>query len=588
MFSMKRPRTVDEMSLVGWRCSLVGAIGAFACVVAAAPAQVSSTRPLVTAMGAGGSSDMPLVAASGSTFVHYYLQWSTVAPDAEPGSWDPADPGDPHYSWDELDSRVRGAALRHLQVLLTVADAPAWAQRREWPTPKDYTPGCWIPRQRAFGQFAHALATRYSGSFHGLPRIRYFEVWNEPNISTFLAPQLVDGQPVAANAYRALLNTFAKIVHGVSRDNVVVAGGLAPFRDSTESVTRQDEDWGPISFMRALLCVSGSGRPTCTSRADFDVWAVHPYTSGGPTHRATRPNDVSLGDLSKINAVLADARRSGHLTTKTPPLWATEFSWDSSPPDPHGVPSALLSRWVAEALFRMWSDGVSLVTWFKARDDPMDAGMFQSGLYYVDGAPKPALQAYRFPFVALPQEGNVLIWGRTPPGTSGRVQIQWAARGGTWKPISVLTPNRFGIFQATLHAPKRGHLRARLVRSGRASPPFGLTAVRDRPVPVFGTIPTIEPNFRDPTPAAGARVAPRGRGRRQACGAVLAHPVGAARERRDPLGPDGRAHRDDPLQGWARAGAGVAAARRRRLRSGGVRGRADADAVHPRGRRRPL
>jgi hypothetical protein len=254
--------------------------------------------------------------------------------------------------------------------------------------------------------------------------------------------------------------------------------------------------------MRALLCVSGSGRPTCTSRADFDIWAIHPYTSGGPTHRATRPNDVSLGDLSKIVAVLADARRAGHLTTKTPQLWATEFSWDSSPPDPHGVPSALLSRWVSEALFRMWSDGVSLVTWFKVRDDPMDAGMFQSGLYYVDGVPKPALHAYRFPFVALPEGGSVLVWGRTPPGASGPVQIQWAgaatapqARGGRWKQISVLIPNRFGIFQTTLHAPNRGRMRARLVHSGRTSLPFGLTTVRDRFVPVFGTIPTIEPDF---------------------------------------------------------------------------------------------
>ena len=49
----------------------------------------------------------------------------------------------------------------------------------------------------------------------------------------------------------------------------------------------------------------------------------------------------------------------------------TEFSWDSNPPDPKGVPAVLEGRWVAEALYRMWSAGVSLVTWFTLRDQPV-------------------------------------------------------------------------------------------------------------------------------------------------------------------------------------------------------------------------
>jgi hypothetical protein len=452
-------------------------------------------------MGVGADSELPLVRATGSTFVHLYLNWPSIAPAQKPGSWDPSDPADPHYNWRAFDALVRDAASRRLQILATVTDAPLWAQRREWSPPKDYTPGCWIPDAVSFGRFAHALAARYSGSFRGLPRIRYFEVWNEPNISTFLAPQLVGGKPIAADAYRVMVNTFARAVHKVRDDNVVVAGGLAPFRDSTESVTRQDSDWGPLSFMRALLCISNSGNPTCKTRVDFDVWAMHPYTSGGPTHHATLENDVSIGDLSKVHAVLAKAARAGHLATKTPQFWVTEFSWDSNPPDPHAIPSSLLSRWIAEALYRMWSSGVSLLTWFKVHDDPMNADQFQSGLYYVDGKPKPALRAYRFPFVALRERGHVVVWGRTPPRESNRVLIQWNSGGttrhlssGAWKNVTELTPDRSGIFRGTLGAPTHGLMRARIVRSGDTSLPFGLTPVPDRFFPVFGTIPTIEMN----------------------------------------------------------------------------------------------
>ena len=62
-------------------------------------------------------------------------------------------------------------------------------------------------------------------------------------------------------------------------------------------------------------------------------------------------------------------------------FWVTEFAWDSNPPDPGGVPLALEGRWVADALHRVWAAGVSLVTWFSLRDQPLRTSAYQSGLY---------------------------------------------------------------------------------------------------------------------------------------------------------------------------------------------------------------
>ena len=142
----------------------------------------------------------------------------------------------------------------------------------------------------------------------------------------------------------------------------------------------------PLKFMRQLLCLSAGKSPkaVCRKRVRFDVWAHHPYTSGGPMHHANGKDDVSLPDLWKMKVLLDAAVRTGNLASRGPVrFWVTEFAWDTSPPDPKGVPEQLHARWVAEALYRMWSQGVSLVTWFQVRDQPFTSSTpFQSGLYF--------------------------------------------------------------------------------------------------------------------------------------------------------------------------------------------------------------
>src|SRR4029077_16662423 len=81
----------------------------------------------------------------------------------------------------------RAASARHMQVLITVFGAPTWAEGKNRPSSAPL--GTWKPDPHALGQFAQALAKRYSGSFQGLPRVSLFEVWNEPNLSVNLTPQ---------------------------------------------------------------------------------------------------------------------------------------------------------------------------------------------------------------------------------------------------------------------------------------------------------------------------------------------------------------------------------------------------------------
>ena len=113
-----------------------------------------------------------------------------------------------------------------------------------------------------------------------------------------------------------------------------------------------------------------------------------------------------------MHALLLAAKRQGTVVSNgQPAFWVTEFSWDTKPPDPKGVPQRLHARWVSEALFRMWSAGVSAVIWFRLQDDPLRVSPYQSGFFTTNGQAKYSLEAFRFPFVAFEREGRRLGLG---------------------------------------------------------------------------------------------------------------------------------------------------------------------------------
>src|SRR4029079_11695110 len=125
--------------------------------------------------------------------------------------------------------RCARAGARHMQVLITVFGAPTWAEGKNRPSSAPL--GTWKPDPHALGQFAQALAKRYSGSFHGLPRVSLFEVWNEPNLSVNLTPQWVGKKPTSPDLYRRLLNAFCLAVQQVAPGDTVIGGPTAPFGD---------------------------------------------------------------------------------------------------------------------------------------------------------------------------------------------------------------------------------------------------------------------------------------------------------------------------------------------------------------------
>jgi hypothetical protein len=433
------------------------------------------------------------VRATGATFAQTPLRWARVAPQQPPAAWDPSNPADPNYDWEEIDLWVIGAVQAGLEPVLQVRGAPLWAQRCVGPGETDAPCN---PDPAALAAFTTAAVRRYSGQYPGLPRVRYWQGLNEPNLSLFFNPQFEGNRPVSPSLYRTLINSFYAAVKAVDPSDLVIAAGLGPIAVPKYTI-------GPMRFARLLLCMRGHNHPrptkgNCGGGVHFDIFDIHPYTTGGPTHEGG-VNDVELGDLAKLKTLLAAADRAGRIkgAFKHTPLWILELSWDSKPPDPGGLPMKIETRWTAEALYRSWKAGVDHFFWYSLRDSPPEPRLpfsqtDQSGLYFrgptvAQDQPKEFLYAFRFPFVAYPRQKGLYFWGRTPNGRRGRVAIQ-LLRGRHWRRTLVTRANKAGIFQGVVRqlygANRRGAARA--VSHGQAAPPFSMRPVPDFRQPPFG------------------------------------------------------------------------------------------------------
>jgi len=410
----------------------------------------------------------------GSGWARIGAYWGTIAP-LRPPDRSAADPGYAGYQWTYLDHAVRDATTAHQRVLITLTWPPDWA----------LGPGAvhalfdhaWDPDPTAFGQFARAVAARYSGRYpdpstpgRRLPRVDYFQAWNEPNLPNLLEPQWTrrgrTWKPASPSIYRRLLNAAYSNIKAVQPQAVVLAAGLAPYGDRAGGLRMH-----PVQFLSELVCLHSPSltREPCLEPAHFDGVDAHPYALT-PTISAFNALDVSVPDFGRLTRVLGMAARRGTMLPRgRKSLWATEIDWDSQPPDAGALPLAKHAQYLELALYKLWRQGVANVFWYEVRDPGFFArSLTGSGLFFTNGAPKPATIAFRFPFVAVragPE--TVTLWGRSP--RPGRVTIERRS-GRLWVTLITLPTTQGGVFSAHLHLRRRAPLRA--VGADAASLPY--------------------------------------------------------------------------------------------------------------------
>jgi hypothetical protein len=469
-------------------------LGCLLAVVLAAPAaayspfQMGIHEPEAAGLDQGRYDAMRDADASISRITVY---WSRMVPSGttKPADFDARNPNSPGYDWSLLDNFVRAMNARGLEPLVTTLEAPQWAEGDDAADrAKRFShAGAYRPNAKEFGDFMFAMATRYSGSFkdaggNTLPRVRYFQMWNEPNFGQYVVSQKKSQIPLV---YLKLLNAGYDAVKSVSKSNLVISAGFGPYGNNQNAT-----DVEPQVFMRSIMCLTGRGgahlrvkRGCKTPKPKFDVWAQHPYTlNGRPTTKAGNPDSAALGDMPAIRRTLDFAVKKRRLSPRGgKKLWATEFAWFANPPGlvnggrQLGKSPATHAAYLSETAYRLWRLRFSGFIWYGLHDQQTHT--FPSGLYqggFPGATPRPALDAFKFPFYADASRGGVLFWGLVGRGGRTTVRIERQV-GSNWKRVTDLRTDGQGMFYTRLRG-KKANYRATALDGAKS----GLTSLAFR------------------------------------------------------------------------------------------------------------
>ncbi len=232
--------------------------------------------------------------------------WNEIEPDRKGQFWDSRWK---KSSWDKWDLRVNLAREFGLNVVARLDRPPTWSRSdNSLPTapPDDFND---------YGDFVYEFVKHFKG------RIRYFQLWNEPNIW----PEW-GNRPPDPGGYTALLKTGYERAKQADPNCYVLTAALAiTLEDSPRAMVELD-------FLEKMYQAG--------TAAYFDILAANAYgMDEPPTAPASRDrlNFQRVTLLRKVMEANGDANK---------PVWLDELGWNASPRDM--PPQKLIWRRVSE------------------------------------------------------------------------------------------------------------------------------------------------------------------------------------------------------------------------------------------------
>jgi len=253
-------------------------------------------------------------------------------------------------AWEKYDNIVDLAESHDLAIIARLEAPPAWS-RHDGVTRGEFGP----PDALAdYGDYVAAVVARYRG------RIRFYQVWNEPNIY----PEW-GNQPVNPEAYTELLCLAYKRIKAADPDAVVISGAMAQTTElGTWNSGYNGNNLMDVIFLQRMY-TAGAGE--C-----FDIMAVNDYMlwSGPNDHRMTQ-REINFSRPMWIRDVMVangDAAK---------PVWISEMNSNVAPdpiPPRYGrvtvEQQARYAPLAYERIQREWPwAGVTTVWFFKRASD---------------------------------------------------------------------------------------------------------------------------------------------------------------------------------------------------------------------------
>jgi hypothetical protein len=368
---------------------------------------------------------LALIAGAGFDWIRQQFPWEDIEISAKGDFWD-------HRwnqsAWAKYDRIVDSADRYGLEIIARLDNPPAWSRAvgnaEGWTmAPPD--------NLYDYGDYVYAVVSRYRG------QIRYYQIWNEPNIY----PEWGD-QPVNPEAYVELLRIAYQRAKEADPDCVVIAAGLA---QTTELGPRNLSD---LDFLERMYD-AGAGEY-------FDVMGAMVYGLWtGPLDRRVSEARTNFARVELIRQLMV---RHGDADK---PIWATEVGWSAVPEGFAGaavygrVTEEKQAEYAVQAYERAaheWPWMGVMNYWFFRR--PSDSERDQSWYYFRMAEPD---------FTRLPVYQATQALTAQPPtmGLGYHQEDHWALNySGTWttaeSPAATLGAYREGSAGAELEFIFRG------------------------------------------------------------------------------------------------------------------------------------
>jgi hypothetical protein len=267
-----------------------------------------------------------------------------------PGSaWKWLEPEQGQWNWGVYDAWVKAANQQGYDIVYSFLRTPQWAGPSANLPPSDVNSSapCNAPAQGngdcMFKSFVYTLVDRYKG------KIKYYQLWNEPNSSGFWNGSIKDLVRMGQDAYA--------IVHEVDPGAQVLTPAISP-----SGYPNKYDKW-LADYLRA-----GGAQA-----ADIGAWHGYlqavTYTAPWPEHADSPTQGCDVGTWRCPGSVLDSYKQTRAVMDANgmagKPLWDTEGGWGvnddrhSDLPDPNDQ-----AAWIARWFIVQAGAGVNRAIWY--------------------------------------------------------------------------------------------------------------------------------------------------------------------------------------------------------------------------------
>lgn len=313
----------------------------------------------------------------GATWIRVDFSWNIIQPN-----------GPTNYEWESYDRLVDAADEHQLKILALIGYTPPWAREHRCNTltsNEKKAQSCGPRSSIEFGNFARATALRYNNK-----SIRAWEIWNEPNLTSYWKTARANNTFVDPAAYANMANAAAYQIR-LSTDAVIITGGLSPLFEPDYTTGMRQSD-----YLAQLL-------PLLDYRL-FDAIGIHPYTWPILPSRANVFNAFYTIDNGSPKYNLRTIMNEAGWDAKQ--LWATEYGASTrgvllhshGHPRPDHVTEELQAQIVTQGMDQWYKKSKVGPLFIHSDSDQWlhphkNEGGF--GLRRSDGSEKPAYEAYK-------------------------------------------------------------------------------------------------------------------------------------------------------------------------------------------------